>query len=50
MLGIFKSRHDKVADAAARWTVDMLKPVGQLHPRVPQDSLLFVHFCVGEDT
>lgn len=42
MFGIFKSKHDKAADAAAGWIVDMLKPVGQLHPRVLQDS-----YCLG---
>jgi hypothetical protein len=42
MFGIFKSRHDKAADAAASWIVDMLRPVGQLHPRVLQDS-----YCLG---
>jgi hypothetical protein len=38
MFGIFKSKHEKAADAAAQWIVEMLKPVGQPHPRVLQDS------------
>jgi hypothetical protein len=42
MFGIFKSRYDKAADAAASWIVDMLRPFGQLHPRVLQDS-----YCLG---
>jgi hypothetical protein len=42
MFGIFKSRHDKAGGVAARWIVDMLKPVGQIHPRVLQDS-----YCLG---
>lgn len=42
MFGIFKSKHERAVDAAAQWLVDMLKPLGQMHRRVLQDS-----YCLG---